>query len=119
MSKTSKKSKSFAATAAAIGLAFSVASYADLVPEQDNTVGFVEENADTTMLLVEDTMTEEVGGVHDVQDLTAHPLAGTEVEVEILVEDGMTMEDAMEYFDFNVKDAWVGDKTPIWCNDMM
>ena len=39
--------------------------------------------------------------------------------IEILVEDGMTMEDAMEYFDFNVKDAWVGDKTPIWCNDMM
>ena len=39
--------------------------------------------------------------------------------IEILVEDGMTMEDAMEYYDFNVKDAWVGDKTPIWCNDMM
>jgi hypothetical protein len=39
--------------------------------------------------------------------------------IEILVEDGMTMEDAMEYFDFNVKDALVGDKTPIWCNDMM
>tara|TARA_R100000951_G_scaffold87277_1_gene75021 strand:+ start:103 stop:369 length:267 start_codon:yes stop_codon:yes gene_type:complete len=39
--------------------------------------------------------------------------------IEILVEDGMTMEDAMEYFDFNVSGAWVGDKTPIWSQDML
>ena len=39
--------------------------------------------------------------------------------IEILVEDGMTMEDAIEYFDFNVSGAWVGDKTPIWSQDML
>lgn len=39
--------------------------------------------------------------------------------IEILVEDGMTMEEAMEYFDFNVSGAWVGDKTPIWSQDML
>ena len=39
--------------------------------------------------------------------------------IEILVEDGMTMEDAVEYFDFNVSGAWVGDKTPIWSQDML
>jgi hypothetical protein len=39
--------------------------------------------------------------------------------IEILVEDGMTMEDALEYFDFNVSGAWVGDKTPIWSQDML
>ena len=40
--------------------------------------------------------------------------------IEILMtREEMSLEAAMEYFDFNVKDAWVGDKTPIWCDDMM
>ena len=40
--------------------------------------------------------------------------------IEILMtKEEMSLEAAMEYFDFNVKDAWVGDKTPIWCDDMM
>lgn len=29
----------------------------------------------------------------------------------------MTEEDAIEYFDFNVRCSYVGDKTPIWCTD--
>lgn len=29
----------------------------------------------------------------------------------------MTEEEAIEYFDYNVSDAYVGDKTPIWCYD--
>jgi hypothetical protein len=34
--------------------------------------------------------------------------------VAILVErDGMTEEEAIEYFDFNVMGAWVGENTPI------
>lgn len=36
--------------------------------------------------------------------------------IEILERD-MSREDAIEYFHFNVKDSWVGDKTPIWCED--
>ena len=40
--------------------------------------------------------------------------------IEILMtEQDMSLEEAMEYFDFNVKGSWVGDKTPIWCDDMM
>ena len=40
--------------------------------------------------------------------------------IEILMtKEDMSLEEAMEYFDFNVKDSWVGDKTPIWCDDMM
>lgn len=38
--------------------------------------------------------------------------------VEILVVDGMDVEEAMEYFDFNVRGSYVGEKTPIWCDDM-
>jgi hypothetical protein len=29
----------------------------------------------------------------------------------------MTAEDAIEHFQFNVAGAWVGEKTPIWCED--
>ncbi len=37
--------------------------------------------------------------------------------IECLVKDGMTEEDALEHFSFNVSGAYVGDQTPIWCND--
>ena len=38
--------------------------------------------------------------------------------VEILIVGGMGMNDAIEYFDFNVRGSYVGEKTPIWCDDM-
>lgn len=34
--------------------------------------------------------------------------------IEILQEDGMDREEAEEYFDFNVSDAYVGEQTPIF-----
>ena len=37
--------------------------------------------------------------------------------LEILQED-MSYEDALEYFNYNVSCAYVGDKTPIWCYDL-
>jgi hypothetical protein len=37
--------------------------------------------------------------------------------LEILIEEGMTYEDAIEHFDFNIGCAYVGEKTPIWCYD--
>ena len=36
--------------------------------------------------------------------------------IKILSRD-MNEEDALEYFDFNVRGAYVGEKTPIWCVD--
>lgn len=36
--------------------------------------------------------------------------------LEILIED-MTIEDAMEHFDYNVRGSYMGEKTPIWCHD--
>lgn len=36
--------------------------------------------------------------------------------IEILKKD-MDEEEAVEYFHFNVKGAYMGDKTPIWCSD--
>jgi hypothetical protein len=36
--------------------------------------------------------------------------------IEILCKD-MSEDDAREYFDFNVVGGYVGEKTPIFCND--
>ena len=36
--------------------------------------------------------------------------------IEILSKD-MDEEEAVEYFDFNVRGSYVGEKTPIWCLD--
>lgn len=35
--------------------------------------------------------------------------------IELLMEhDGMSYEDALEYMDFNMKGAWVGEHTPVF-----
>jgi hypothetical protein len=39
--------------------------------------------------------------------------------LDILISQGMDELDAIEYFDFNVSGAYVGDKTPIWCYDAL
>lgn len=36
--------------------------------------------------------------------------------LEILMKE-MTYEEALEHFDYNVRGAYVGPKTPIWCDD--
>ena len=39
--------------------------------------------------------------------------------IEILItEDEMSMEDALEHFEFNIRGSYVGEQTPIWCGDM-
>ena len=37
--------------------------------------------------------------------------------IQILMEDDMTREDAIEHFYYNIQSAWVGEKTPIYCMD--
>jgi len=38
--------------------------------------------------------------------------------IEILCRD-MDEVDAIEYFDYNVSGAYMGEKTPIWCDDIL
>ena len=38
--------------------------------------------------------------------------------IEIL-EKEMDYEEAIEYFDFNIQGAYVGEQTPIWCMDIL
>lgn len=40
--------------------------------------------------------------------------------LDILIKrDKMSKEEAYEYFEFNVEGAYVGEKTPIWVDDLM
>jgi hypothetical protein len=34
--------------------------------------------------------------------------------IEIFMTHGMEYDEALEFFDYNVRGAWMGDKTPIW-----
>lgn len=38
--------------------------------------------------------------------------------IDILMAEGMTEEDALEHFYYNIAGSYVGDKTPIWCEDI-
>ena len=39
--------------------------------------------------------------------------------IDILIADDMTYEEAQEYFEFNTQGAYVGEKTPIWCENRL
>lgn len=42
----------------------------------------------------------------------------TKKTIAILISrESMTELEALEYFDFNIGGAYVGEKTPIWCDD--
>lgn len=63
--------------------------------------------------LIADGLDEAIIGV----DESAMRLIYSETKcIEILTRD-MPEDDAREYFNFNIKDAYVGPKTPIWCSD--
>tara|TARA_R110001606_G_scaffold314407_1_gene461114 strand:+ start:433 stop:672 length:240 start_codon:yes stop_codon:yes gene_type:complete len=34
-----------------------------------------------------------------------------------ILQEHMTAEEADEFFEFNLRQAWFGEKTPIWCED--
>lgn len=36
---------------------------------------------------------------------------------ELVVSEGMTELDALEHFEYNIRGGYVGEKTPIWCQD--
>lgn len=54
-----------------------------------------------------------------VDEGTMRLIYSTKKCIDILIQDDMTEEDALEYFSYNVSGAYVGEKTPIWCNDLM
>lgn len=39
--------------------------------------------------------------------------------LQILLEQGLSSTEAVEYFDFKVVNAYIDEKSPIWCDDTM
>lgn len=52
-----------------------------------------------------------------VDEMTMRLIYSVKKCIDILMAEGLTEDDAMEFFDFNVGGAYVGEKTPIWCYD--
>ena len=42
----------------------------------------------------------------------------TKIIEHLVTEDDMSVEDAIEHFEFNIRGSYVGEQTPIWCDDM-
>jgi len=64
-------------------------------------------------LLIADGFDEAIIGIDENSMRVIYSISKC---IEILTQD-MTEEDALDYFYYNVSGAYVGDKTPIWCND--
>lgn len=37
--------------------------------------------------------------------------------IDILVANGLSTQDALQHFEYSIRGAYVGEKTPIWCDD--
>ena len=72
-----------------------------------------------TELLQADGFDDAILGVVFDSMCAVHRLAYSRCKcLEILMKrDGMTEEEAVEFFDFNVEGAYMGEKTPIWVDD--
>ena len=68
-------------------------------------------------ILTADGFDEAVIGI---DDKTMRVIYSVTKCIEILMtEMDMSMEEAVEFFEFNVKGSELGEKTPIWCEDML
>ena len=77
------------------------------------------ESYEEEQLKFADGFDEAIIGIHD--NFTKKPIViySKKKCIKILMDNGMTYEEAIEYFDFNVSGAYVGEDTPIWCDDMI
>ncbi|MCK9446748.1 hypothetical protein M0Q50_07815 [bacterium] len=65
-------------------------------------------------LLIADGFDDAIIGIDDTSIRLIYSVSKC---IDILMKD-MSEEDAIEYFDYNVKGSYIGEKTPIWCNDL-
>lgn len=64
--------------------------------------------------LIADGFDDAVVGYHHQSERLIYSIKKC---IGILIDEGMTEEDALEHFNYNVEGAYVGEKTPIWCDD--
>ncbi len=64
-------------------------------------------------ILIADGFNDAIIGI---DDLSMRVIYSTTKCIEILMNQ-LDEEEAIEHFNFNVRSAYVGEKTPIWCVD--
>lgn len=52
-----------------------------------------------------------------IESLTMKLVYSVTKSLTILEESGMPYEEALEFFEYNVRSAYVGERTPIWMDD--
>ena len=65
-------------------------------------------------LLKADGLDDAIIGVVQRMGIQAICYDEDKVLAILMERDGMTLEEAIEYFDFNIAGAWVGDSTPFF-----
>jgi hypothetical protein len=74
----------------------------------------IENFSDETFLMADGFDSAVIG-----YDLNFRLIYSVKKCIDILISEGMSEEDAFEHFDYNVAGSYVGEKTPIWCNDYL
>jgi hypothetical protein len=78
----------------------------------DNIVDYYQEEE----ILKADGFDEAVIGVEESSMRLIYSV-GKCIEI-LMIRDEMSLEDALDYFRYNVSGSYVGEKTPIWSEDM-
>lgn len=69
-----------------------------------------------TEFLIADGFDDAVIGYHQQSERLIYSIRKC---IDILIDEGMSEEDALEHFYYNVEGAYVGEKTPIWSDDTL
>lgn len=82
----------------------------------DDILNFVEEHFyhERGDILLADNFEKAFVGIASGKDVVPKACYDYDKCLEILQDDGITYEEAEEYFNFNVIDAYVGEHTPIF-----
>ena len=72
-------------------------------------------NQDDIQIMKADGFDEAVIGI----EISSLRLVYSEYKCIQILRRDMTLEDALEHFDFNVRGSYIGELTPIWVNDFI
>jgi len=79
-----------------------------------NNLETIIEIASDSEFLKADGLDDAVIGYDDTSDRLIYSM--TKV-IDILITEGLTEEEALDHYYYNVHGSYVGEKTPIWCYD--
>jgi hypothetical protein len=80
---------------------------------RDEICSWLETHFPDEEFLLADGLEEAFVGVDDATKKTMY---NSEICIDIYMKDGMSYEEALEYFEFNVIGAYAGEKTPVFLN---